>query len=117
MDSPLHPVISIRLFRDEKCFGPGIAQLLHGVQVHHSLRASAQSLGMAYSKAWTIMRTCEHQLGFALLHSTAGGRNGGGATLTPEATDLLHAYEQYCQRLRTAADTLFQEEFQQYLTR
>lgn len=117
MDHPMHPVISIRLFREEKCFGPGIAQLLRGVQTHHSLRAAAQSLGMAYSKAWTIIRNCQQQLGFPLLHSTTGGRNGGGADLTEEAISLLNAYEQYCLRLRAAADELFQEEFQDYLSK
>ena len=57
MTTPLHPVLSIRLFRDEKCFGSGVAQLLHLVDEHHSLRAAAQTMGMAYSKAWTAART------------------------------------------------------------
>ena len=114
MSTNLHPVISIRLFREEKCFGPGIAQLLQGVQTHHSLRAAAMEMGMAYSKAWTVMRNCEAQLGFPLLHSTTGGKHGGGAALTPEAEGLLDAYERYCQRLRAAAETLFEEEFGAY---
>ena len=115
MSTVLHPVLSIRLFRDEKCFGSGIAQLLRGVQAHHSLRAAAMEMGMAYSKAWTIMRSCEAQLGFPLLHSTAGGRHGGGAVLTAEAEHLLDTYERYCRRLREAADALFAEEFEGYL--
>ena len=115
MSTVLHPVLSIRLFRDEKCFGSGIAQLLRGVQAHHSLRAAAMEMGMAYSKAWTITRNCEAELGFPLLRSTAGGKHGGGATLTPEAEQLLEAYERYCRRLRQAADALFEEEFEAYL--
>ena len=115
MSTNLHPVISIRLFREEKCFGTGIAQLLRGVQKHHSLRAAAIEMGMAYSKAWTITRSCEAQLGFPLLHSTTGGKHGGGAALTPEAEQLLDAYERYCKKLRQAADDLFREEFEAYL--
>ena len=115
MSTNLHPVLSVRLFRDEKCFGSGIAQLLRGVQEHHSLRAAAQAMGMAYSNAWTIMRSCEAELGFPLLLSSTGGRHGGGAALTPEAEQLLEAYERYCRRLREAADTLFREEFEAYL--
>ena len=115
MSNNLHPVISIRLFRDDKCFGSGIAQLLRGVEVHHSLRAAAMDMGMAYSKAWTIMRNCEAQLGFPLLHSTTGGKHGGGATLTPEAARLLDTYERYCRRLKEEADRLFREEFEAYL--
>ena len=115
MSTDLRPVLSIRLFREEKCFGPGIAQLLRGVQAHHSLRAAAMEMGMAYSKAWTVMRNCEAQLGFPLLRSTTGGKHGGGAALTPEAEQLLNAYERYCQRLKTAAESLFEEEFGAFL--
>ena len=115
MSTNLHPVLSIRLFREEKCYGSGIHQLLQLVEEHHSLRAAAQSMGMAYSKAWTIVRQCEAELGFSLLHSTTGGRHGGGATLTEEAKVLMAAYEHYCSRLRLAADELFRETFGDFL--
>ena len=107
----LRPVLSIRLFREEKCFGSGVAQLLRQVQDCHSLRGAALAMGMAYSKAWTIVRQCEAELGFSLLHSTTGGRHGGGATLTEEAKTLMAAYEQYCSKLRLAAEDLFRETF------
>lgn len=115
MSTDLHPVLSIRLFREEKCYGAGIHQLLQLVEEHHSLRAAAQTMGMAYSKAWTIVRQCEAELGFALLHSTTGGRHGGGATVTDEAKAFMAAYEQYCTRLRCAADELFRDAFQTLL--
>ena len=54
-------------------------------------------------------------LGFQLLYSTTGGKNGGGATLTPEAAALLAAYEEYCSELNTYAKTLFTEKFEQIL--
>lgn len=111
----LHPVLSIRLFRDAKCFGPGVAQLLRLVEAHHSLRGAALSMDMAYSKAWTIVKRCEEALGFRLLNYTTGGRNGGGASLTPEAETLLAAYERYCQRLRETAEAMFREEFREFL--
>ncbi len=111
----LRPVLSVRIFRDEKCFGPGVAALLQNVQEHHSLRAAAAAMGMAYSKAWTILKASETQLGFKLLHSTTGGKHGGGANLTPEADALLRAYSTYCSRLKTLARDLFEEEFQAFL--
>ncbi len=116
MTTPLHPVLSIRLFRDEKCFGSGVAQLLHLVDEHHSLRAAAQTMGMAYSKAWTVIHRCEDILGFPLLVCSTGGRHGGGAAVTPEARSLLEAYERYCQRLRQSAETLFLEEFREWIS-
>jgi len=115
MSTDLHPVLSIRLFRDDKCYGTGIHQLLTLVDEHHSLRAAAQAMGMAYSKAWTIVRRCEAELQFPLLHSTTGGKHGGGASLTPEARTIMAAYDRYCTRLRQAAEDLFREEFQAYL--
>lgn len=107
--------LSCRLFTDAKCFGPGVAQLLHAVQELHSLRAAALSMDMAYSKAWTIIKNSEKALGFPLLSSTTGGKGGGGAALTPGGARLLRAYDTFCSRLHDAADQLFQEEFATFL--
>ena len=107
--------LSCRLFTDAKCFGPGVAQLLHAVQELHSLRAAALSMDMAYSKAWTVIKNSEKALGFSLLDSTTGGKGGGGAALTPEGARLLRAYDTFCSRLHDAADQLFQEEFAPFL--
>ena len=53
--------MSVRIYQDgNKVFGPGIAQLLHRVRELHSLRAAANSMNMAYSKAWTVLRTAEN---------------------------------------------------------
>ena len=111
MEQTFRPVLTIRIFADEKCFGPGIAVLLQKVQELHSLRAAAMSMNMAYSKAWTITKHAQAALGFPLLHSITGGRGGGGAELTPEGERLLEAYDDYCRQLRAFADGLFQEKF------
>ena len=112
MENKLRPVITVRVFADEKCFGPGIASLLQNVKKLHSLRAAAGEMGMAYSKAWTILRNSEANLGCKLLHSTTGGKNGGGADLTQEAERLLEAYTAYCSELRAYGERLFAEKFQ-----
>lgn len=115
MDMKLHPVISVRIFGTDKCFGPGVATLLKQVEQLHSLRAAAGSIGMAYSKAWTIIKRAEAVLGFALLSSTTGGKNGGGAILTPQAAAMLRAYENYCSELRAYAAQLFETDFREFL--
>ena len=115
MDTKMTYNLSCRLFTDAKCFGPGVARLLHAVQRLHSLRAAALSMDMAYSKAWTIIKNSEKALGFSLLDSTTGGKGGGGAALTPEGARLLRAYDTFCSRLHDAADELFQEEFAPFL--
>ncbi len=115
MEKKFKPVVSVRIFGEEKCFGPGVAQLLRWVEEKHSLRAAAISMGMAYSKAWTIIKTAEKELGFTLLVSTTGGKNGGGATLSQQAMSLLAAYEQYCTDIRSYAQKEFESRFSQIL--
>lgn len=96
---------------DNKVFGPGIAELLHRVRAYHSLRAAAQSMNMAYSKAWTVLRTAEEQLGFKLLRSSTGGKGGGGAVLTPEGEELLERYDELCRRMQAYGRRQFEELF------
>lgn len=114
-EQKLHPVLSVRIFGADKCFGPGVATLLHRVDELRSLRAASASIGMAYSKAWTIMKRAEAVLGFALLSSTTGGKHGGGAALTPQASKLLAAYESYCAELRATSEPLFEKHFAAFL--
>ena len=68
--------LTARLFAEEKCYGPGVEQLLKAVEKHRSLRAAAASMSMAYSKAWSIIRAAEQGFGCKLLHSTIGGSGG-----------------------------------------
>lgn len=114
MDRELRVVLSTRVFSDQKCFGPGVSQLLKRVDELHSLRAAALSMSMAYSKAWTVVRNAEDGLGFKLLASNIGGRNGGGAALTDEARQVMRAYDEYCAKLRAYGETLFEQTFAFY---
>ena len=94
----------------QRRFGPGVAALLSEVRTHKSLRAAAADMGMAYSKAWRIIRSAEEAFGCKLLDSTIGGRHGGGAVLTSEAEALLEAY----QKLRDEVDAYAQERFREH---
>ena len=102
---------SCRLFTDSKAFGPGVAQLLHRVEELKSLRSAAASMEMAYSKAWTIIKNSEAALGYPLLASTTGGKNGGGAVLTEEGASLLKKYDDFCTEIQKYGDKLFAEKF------
>lgn len=108
----LRLTVTLRLLDGEgqRRFGPGVAALLTEVREKHSLRAAAASMGMAYSKAWRIIRTAEDAFGRKLLSSTIGGRHGGGAELTAEAEALLDAY----QALRDEVDAYARERFAEH---
>lgn len=102
----------LRLYENgSKFFGPGVAVLLERVSEHGSLRAAAASLGMAYSKAWRIIRQAETVLGFSLLESQTGGRGGGGAVVSAPAQEFLERYKTFESRLRLEAEKLYQELF------
>ncbi|MBM6850315.1 LysR family transcriptional regulator [Oscillibacter valericigenes] len=112
-EQTLHLKVTLRIYSDDdqRCFGPGIATLLQRVREHHSLRAGAASMEMAYSKAWRIIRTAEAVFGCKLLSSTIGGPHGGGAVLTPEAERLLAAYETFCAEVGGYAQDRFEAAF------
>lgn len=76
-------------------FGPGPARLLELVGSLGSLRAAAQHMGMAYTKAMRLVRDAERAFGFSLTERTVGGAHGGGSRLTPEAQDLLRRYRAF----------------------
>lgn len=71
-------------------YGPGCVQLMEGVEREHSLNRAAKDLGMAYSKAWRIMKEAEQQLGCELLL-----RDGArGSSLTADGRRVLSAYHE-----------------------
>lgn len=79
----------------DRVFGPGVAELLEGVEELHSLRAATRRMDMSYSKAWRIVGNAERALGFPLLDTRAGGKDGGGAALTEQARKLVSAYRAF----------------------
>ena len=84
-------------------FGRGIADLCMGVRKAGSLNAAAKGMGMAYSKAWRIIKETEAALGFQLLN-----RDGAhGSTLTEEGDCLLDAYISVNERLQEESEKLF----------
>lgn len=105
-----------RFYQDgERIFGPGVAELMQQVQVHRSLRSAAQAMEMAYSKAWRIIRNAEDGFGCKLLSSTIGGRNGGGAVLTPEGEAILAAYQRFAADINAYSQACFQDAFRDWL--
>lgn len=86
-------------------FGRGIATLCNGVREKGSLNAAAKEIGMAYSKAWRIIKETEASLGVQLLN-----RDGAhGSTLTEEGDHLLDMYFSINEKLSEKALELYKE--------
>jgi molybdate transport system regulatory protein len=104
--------MSVRLFSDgDKCFGPGLLELLEKVGETSSLSAAAKEMNMAYSKAWRIVNDAESALKYKLLNTSIGGKSGGGAILTDEAKTLIADYRVFMAALKNDADRRFAEYF------
>jgi molybdate transport system regulatory protein len=111
--TPLHFGMTLRLYRDEKVFGPGVAELLETVRDTRSLRSAAMRMDMAYSKAWKVIKAAEKGLGYPLLDTATGGRQGGGATLTPEAESLIARFRAFEKESRETVEAAYARYFPQ----
>ena len=82
--------MKLRLYYEERNFGPGVAGLMQLVRERGSLSAACQEMHMAYSKAWRIVNEAEGQLGCKLIE-----RDGArGSTLTPAGERAIAVYEE-----------------------
>lgn len=109
--SPAHYHIKVRVYNDEINFGKGVAELLRRIDEAGSLAAAYKAMGMSSSKAWKILRQAEADLGFALVHGSAGGASGGGTVLTAEGRELLARYAAFNAAVQQAAEEAFAKYF------
>lgn len=95
----------------EPVFGRGRRFLLHAIEAHGSINQAAKEINISYRKAWSYIKSMEERLGIRLVERQAGGKNGGGATLTEEAREFLKRYEMVEEDIRKSADLKFREIF------
>ena len=92
---------------DEGSFGKGTAALLEGVKEKGSLNRAAKDLGMAYSKAWRMLKDVEQNFGITFLE-----RDGArGSTLTAEGEKFLAFYKELDVKTTAYTMNLFKEHF------
>ena len=92
-------------------FGIGIRELLIRVESTGSLRHAASDMGLAYSKAWQIVRRAEEHLGFTLLERQTGGVYGGGSALSEDGKWLVGAFGALLDEADTLLDELYDKHF------
>ncbi len=84
--------VKIRDNRHEPVLGNGAVWLLEQVERTGSIRAAALALGMAYSKAWRIVKILERALGEPVMTRRKGGNEHGGAVLTPRGQAIVAGF-------------------------
>ncbi|MBI5025211.1 MAG: winged helix-turn-helix domain-containing protein [Nitrospirae bacterium] len=95
----------------EPVFGRGRRFLLHAIDKYGSINQAAKEINISYRKAWSYIKAMEERLGIKLVERHAGGKNGGGATLTDEAKEFLKKYELMEEGIREIVDERFREIF------
>lgn len=85
--------------------GKGVVELCDRVDQLGSLNKAASSMGMAYSKAWRIVKHAEEVFGFAFLER----KGAQGSTLTVEGRELIFMYHAIDKRLQEDAQNILAE--------
>lgn len=92
MSADSHRIAARFYDRGEVAIGPGKAALLAAIDAAGSISGGARTMGLSYRRAWLLVDTMNRCWKQPLVASAAGGRRGGGATLTPLGHEILAAY-------------------------
>ena len=89
------------------------AVLLHNIGEKNSITAAAREAGISYRNAWDRIKSIQTKLGRNIVVAQVGGREGGGARLTPEGQSLIAQYRRMNNYL---FDALGDKDFWQHIS-
>ncbi len=79
---------------DHVFLGEGRVQLLKAIEETGSLSKAAKTLQMSYKKAWKLIDSVNKSTEKPVIITSIGGKNGGGAQLTPYGKALIQIFEE-----------------------
>ena len=77
---------------DQIALGPGKVALLEEIDRSGSISKAARKLGLSYRRDWTLVDTMNKSFKSCLVTGSAGGKKGGGASLTPLGSKVAKTY-------------------------
>jgi molybdate transport system regulatory protein len=87
------PSLSVRIDLDDReRIGPGKIQLLEKIDEFGSISAAGRAMDMSYKRAWDLVDEINRICRQPAVERQTGGKNGGGAVLTPFGTSLVARY-------------------------
>jgi molybdate transport system regulatory protein len=87
------PSLSVRIDLDaEDRIGPGKIHLLENIHKCGSISAAGRAMDMSYKRAWYLVDEINRICRQAAVEGQTGGKNGGGAVLTPFGISLVTRY-------------------------
>ena len=82
--------LSVRISLDPKGrIGHGKIDLLEKIATCGSISAAGRAMAMSYRRAWELVEELNNIFEQPVVERQIGGRNGGGATLTPFGAALV----------------------------
>ena len=98
------PSLSVRIDLDASGrIGPGKILLLEQIQRSGSISAAGRAMEMSYKRAWDLVDEVNRICRQAAVERQTGGKNGGGAVLTPFGLSLVARYRKIERDATTAA--------------
>src|SRR5262245_62150966 len=98
------PSLSVRIDLDASGrIGPGKILLMEEIQRSGSISAAGRAMEMSYKRAWDLVDEVNRICRQAAVERQTGGKNGGGAVLTPFGLSLVARYRKIERDAMTAA--------------
>lgn len=98
------PTLSIRIDLDtDGRIGPGKIQLLETIRTCGSISAAGRAMNMSYKRAWDLVDDINRICRRAAVERQKGGKDGGGAILTPFGLSLVTRYRKIERSIESAA--------------
>ena len=95
----------------EVVVGSGKVGLLQMIDELGSIQKAAEEMKMSYRHAWGFIKSIEKHSKSKFVETQVGGRDGGGARLTPKGKDFLRRYLVFSNGLDEYIDKRFKRAF------
>jgi molybdate transport system regulatory protein len=95
--------------RGEVVLGGGKTALLLAVDRFGSIQRAADEFGMSYRHAWGVIKKIEQRAGFKIVDTKLGGKDGGGAQLTPKGKAFVKRVDSLLKDLQTIVEKRFRQ--------
>ncbi|KAF1084108.1 Molybdenum-pterin-binding protein MopA [Sporotomaculum syntrophicum] len=108
---PFNLGYKIWLEKDGGIQGDGFFQILEHIKQTGSIAGAATAMSMSYRTVWGKIKTVEKKWGIPLVITKVGGETGGGATLTPNAENMLASYYNFKEQVDKEIHRIFNSVF------
>ena len=103
--------------KGEVVIGGGKTALLLAVDRMGSIQRAADEFGMSYRHAWGAIRKIEQRAGFKIVETKLGGKEGGGAQLTPRGKAFVEKMGSLLDDLQSIVEQRFKNRLKEFALR